>query len=118
MRARIGAPTGALTNVAPAPTVGPPGAMTVAAGLLPRKAAAVLPVAVVRAALAGTEPDAIYPAISEVPGNSGPILKMPLVRSAGTPSALTRPCTKTRLRVTRSTCASPCTQAPSGAGAR
>lgn len=45
----------------------------------------------------------------------GPILKMPLTRKAGCPSALTSPWANSMLRVVRSTSASPCTQAPNGA---
>ena len=52
------------------------------------------------------------------PANTAPILKMPLTRATFTPSAVTRPCMKIMLRVTRMTCASPCTHAPSGACAR
>ena len=46
-----------------------------------------------------------------------PILKVPLTRTASLPSAVMRPWAKTMVSVERSTCASPCTQAPSGAGA-
>jgi hypothetical protein len=46
--------------------------------------------------------------------NSGPILKTPLTRATGVPSACTSPCAKTSERVVRSTWPSPCTQAPSG----
>lgn len=50
--------------------------------------------------------------------NAAPILNTPLTRATGSPSAVTSPCANTIVRVVRSTCASPCTQAPSGEGAR
>ena len=49
---------------------------------------------------------------------SGPILKTPLARAQGTPSAVTSPCANTRLRVARNSSAVPSIQQPSGAGAR
>lgn len=50
--------------------------------------------------------------------NALPIVKMPLMRSAGTLSAVAIPCANTHLRMTRGTPASPRTRQPSGGGAK